>query len=282
MTSPAQEVWQMAKVSAEECGALSQPLTLQLLRGPSAVPNEKRAELLATVHEQLVPELIVAHWQELQTLDPCSDTRGPPTDSEVSELARVARRQDLPGALAFVETLIRQGVPLEVVLLHLVAPAARLLGEEWLADQTSWGEVTIGLGTLQQVVHVFGPRFSPEAPDRGLVVLAAAPGEQHTLGLYVLAEFLRRASWDVQVDPNISDDELVGLVEFTHVEMVGISLSNTELVPSLGRLVGCNPHIAVALGGSLDLSEEAERVGALSFCDPRDVVRWLDDRAKVI
>ncbi|HEU4408983.1 MAG TPA: cobalamin B12-binding domain-containing protein [Polyangiaceae bacterium] len=277
----------MAKVSAEDWGNSPQPLTLQLLRGPSAVPAEKRAELLATVHEQLVPELIVAHWQELQTLDPCSDTRGPPTEGEVSELARIARRQDLSGALAFIETLVRQGVPLEVVLLHLIAPAARLLGDEWLADQTSWGEVTIGLGTLQQVVHVFGPRFSPEAPDRGLVVLAAAPREQHTLGLYVLAEFLRRAGWDVQVDPAISDADLIALVESTHVELIGISVSNTDLVPSLDALVAAirrasrNPQIAVALGGALDLSEEAERLGAVCFPDPRDVVRWLDDRARV-
>lgn len=277
----------MAKVSAENWGAFPQPITLQLLRGPSAVPDEKRAELLAKVQEQLVPELIVAHWQELQELDPCSDTRGPPTDGEVAELAQIARRQDLPGALAFVETLVRQGVSLEVVLLHLVAPAARRLGEEWLADETSWGEVTIGLGTLQQVVHVFGPRFSPETPDRGLVVLVAAPHEQHTLGLYVLAEFLRRASWEVQVDPTISDAELIELVEFHHVEMVGISLSNTPLVPSLEKLVVAikrasrNPHIAIALGGALDLSEEARRVGALSFTDPRDVVRWLDDHGKV-
>jgi MerR family transcriptional regulator, light-induced transcriptional regulator len=287
MTFPAQEVWQMAKGSAEDWRSLPQPLKLQLLHGPSAVPDERRGELLATVQEQLVPELIVAHWQDVQTADPCTDTRGPPTEGEVAELAHVACRQDLPGALSFVETIVRQGVSLEVVLLHLVAPAARLLGEEWLADETSWGEVTIGLGTLQQVVHVFGPRFSPEVPDRGLVVLVAVPQEQHTLGLYMLAEFLRRASWDVQVDPNIGDTDLIELVEFTHVEMVGISLSNTDLVPSLGKLVAAikraslNPHIAVALGGSLDLSEEATRIGAVSFCDPRDVVRWLDERAKV-
>lgn len=288
MTFPAQEVWQMAKVSAQDWRALPQPLKLQLLHGRSAVPDEKRGELLATVQEQLVPELIVAHWQDMQVLAPCIDTRGPPTDGEVAELAQVACRQDLPGALAFVETIVRQGVSLEVALLHLVAPAARLLGEEWEADETSWGEVTIGLGTLQQVVHIFGPRFSPEAPDRGLVVLVTVSHEQHTLGLYMLAEFLRRASWEVQVDPNIAEAELIELVEFTHVEMVGISLSNTDVVPSLGKLVAAikrasrNPHIAVALGGSLDLSAEAKQIGALSFCDPRDVVHWLEQSAKVI
>ena len=42
----------------------------------------------------------------------------------------------------------RQGLSLEVVMLDLVAPAARLLGEQWKEDLRGFTEVSAGLGML--------------------------------------------------------------------------------------------------------------------------------------
>jgi methanogenic corrinoid protein MtbC1 len=277
----------MAKLSSEEWSAPLQPIALQLMREHAALPPEKRADLLATIHDRLVPELIAAHWRDVGPTSFCADARTPPTEAEVATFAEHARRQDLAAALEFVEALVRGGVSLEVVLLHLVAPAARLLGEQWQADVVSWVDVTAGLGTLQQVVHVFGPTFAPGVAHRGLVVLLAAPREQHTLGVYLLAEFFRRGGWDVHVDPTMSPDDLVALASSERVEMVGISVSCAELIRQLAPLVAAvkqasiNPHVAVALGGSLDLAGEAERLGVPFFGDPREAVCWLDGRATV-
>jgi MerR family transcriptional regulator, light-induced transcriptional regulator len=275
----------MAKVSPEDWSATARPLALQLLDDASSLPSEKRAELLSTISEQIVPELLASHWQDLHTPEACADGRVPPTALEVDAFVRIARRQDLPGALAFVEELVRQGLSLESILLHLVPPAARQLGDEWLADVTSWAEVTAALGTLHQVVHVFGPEFAPAPARRGPVVLVAAPGEQHTLGLYLLGEFLRRDGWDAHVDPGLPAADLVAFVESQHVAAVGISVSNDELLGGVERLVlavkraSCNPRVAVLLGGPLDLGPFAARLDVASFCDPREVVRWLDGRA---
>jgi MerR family transcriptional regulator, light-induced transcriptional regulator len=110
----------------------------------------------------------------------------------------------------------------------------------------------------------------------------AAPSEQHTLGLYLLGEFLRRGGWDTLVEPTMPDAELVTLVESEYVELIGISVSSEDLLEAVGRLVGTlkrasrNPDLAVLLGGSIDLAEHAARLGASSFSDPRDVVRWLN------
>lgn len=277
----------MTKVSTTEDWCVSpRPLALQLLRQPSELSPEGRDDLLDTIHERLIPQLLLAHWEEPDAAVACPDTRPPPTEREICDLARIAVAQDLPGALAFVESLSSQGVSLESILLHLVAPAARLLGQEWDEDVTNWADVTVGLGTLQQVVHVLGPGFSPGIERRGRVVLVAALGEQHTLGVSLLGEFLRRVGWGVHVEPTMADADLITLVGSESIEMVGITVSNAGLVKPLERLVASikaasvNPNIAVMLGGSPELADDAGRLDATFCAGPHDAVRWLERNAK--
>jgi methanogenic corrinoid protein MtbC1 len=247
---------------------------------------KSRPDLLATIESEIIPRLMLAHRSDPQAAPVCADARPAPDEAEIAEFARIAACHDLQGALAFVETVCRAGLSLEAVLLELVAPAARLLGEHWKADRRTFTEVSAGLGTLQQVVHVLGPSFAPVLPHRGLVVLMAAPGEQHTLGLYLVGEFLRRAGWGVQVAPTLSESDLVRLVSSERVEMLGISVSNSELLKPLGALIEAvreasrNPGLGVMLGGSLDTREFAAK-HKVTFCaaDPREAVRWLEENA---
>ena len=279
----------MAKVSTnEEWREVPRPFTLKLLEPPPGMEPERRADLLATIHERLIPELIVAHWEGPIEAAECPDSRPPPTDKEVYDFARIAVAQNLTGALAFVESLAAQGVSLEVVLLHLIAPAARLRGREWEDDTTTWADVTIGLGTLQHVAQVFGPSFAPGVGQRGLVVLVAAPREQHTLGIYLLGELLRRADWGVHVEPSMPHAELVMLVGAEPVEMVGFSASTVEVAKPLVRTIAAikkasiNPNISIMLGGSPELADDAPWFGATFCSDPQEVVQLLERRAKLL
>lgn len=251
-------------------------------------PAVEHPDLMATIESEIIPRLMLAHRTGLRSTTTCADSRLPPTQSELQEFARIATCHDLSLALGFVESLCRQGLSLEAVLLDLVAPTARLLGEQWQADLRSFTEVSAGLGTLQQVVHVLSPSFAPGLPHRGLVVLVSAPGEQHTLGLYMVGEFLRRAGWGVQVAPSMSEAEILDVVVSEHVEMLGISVSNSELLEPLSALLAAvrrvsrNPNLAVMLGGALDLRGfAAQNHASLCTTDPRDAVRWLELHAMV-
>jgi methanogenic corrinoid protein MtbC1 len=231
---------------------------------------------------------MMAHRTDPLSTGRCAETRLPPTADEVFEFARIAACHDLTGALGSVEVLCRQGLSLEQILLDLVAPAARLLGEQWQDDLRSFTEVSAGLGTLQQVVHILGPSFAPALPHRGLVVLVAAPGEQHTLGLYLVGEFLRRAGWGVQIIPTMTEPEILKLVSSERVEMLGISVSNEDLLGPLASLISAvressrNASLTVMLGGSLDLGDFAARNGAtLCASDPREAVRCLERHASL-
>lgn len=251
------------------------------LRAPAVL---EPAELLATIHDEIIPRLMLAHGADPLREQVCPDARLPPTQVEVNEFAVIAVSEDVPAALAFVEKMCSDGLSLESILLDLIAPAARLLGEHWLADLRPFTEVTSGLCTLQQVVHILGPSFAPAREHRGFVVLVAVQPEQHTLGLYLLGEFLRRAGWGVQVAATMPDSELLALVKSQHVEMVGISVSNSSLLTLLSALIASikkvarNPKMAILLGGPLELGEFAAENGVSACRDPRDAVHWLDKR----
>jgi methanogenic corrinoid protein MtbC1 len=251
------------------------------------VKPESLPDLLQTIHEQIIPRLVLAHCPEPMTPAVCSSSRLPPTPAEVEEFASLAASQELPAALDFIEAICRQGLSLEATLLDLIAPAARLLGEQWKDDVRSFTEVTAALGVLQQVVHVLGPTFAPTLPHRGFVVLVAAPSEQHTLGLYLLGEFLRREGWGVQVAPAMSEADLIDLVASERVAAVGFSVSSPTLLKPLARTMAavkkatCNPEMGLLLGGPLDLAAfSRQHGGVVCSSDPHDAVRWLEHHAR--
>jgi methanogenic corrinoid protein MtbC1 len=248
--------------------------------------SSSKVELLATIHEKIIPQLILAHINPAE-LDSCPNTRLPPTPEEVAEFSQIAVDNDLQAALLFIESMADDGLSVDVILLDLVAPAARLLGDEWLDDRRDFTEVTLGLNLLHRVVHVLGPSVVPSSSDRGSVVLVAAPAEQHTLGIFLLAEFLRKDGWGVQVDPDMPREDLLGLVGREHVDMVGISVSNSDLIGPLTELVSdvrsasINDDMAVMIGGSLSLASEAREIGA-TFCnDAREAVVLLSKHARL-
>ena len=239
------------------------------------------AAILEVIEAEIIPRLFLVHSSEQEPTLQCKDCRLPPSPDEVQAFGELVVRQDLDAALSFVRSLCQQGLSLESVLLTLVAPAARWLGEKWLEDHLSFMDVSRGLGTLQQLVQIVGPQEAPSGGHRGLAVLLAAPGEQHTLGLYLVGEFLRRAGFGVHLEPYMPEFELLHLVRCNAVTLVGISVSNTQLLPALSRLIcalrKAAPALPVMLGGATDLADFAQQhQSVVCGTDHSAVLRYLD------
>jgi methanogenic corrinoid protein MtbC1 len=187
-------------------------------------------------------------------------------------------------ALDHVAMLVARGMSTEMLLLNFIAPAAKLLGEHWDTDFKTFTEVTTGLGTLQRIVQAVGSSYAPKTGHRGLVVLTAAQGEQHTLGLFLLGEFLQRNGWGVDLVPGLNTEQVCDLVAGSHVEMVGITVSSQKLLGPLGRMIATlrrqslNPNLRIVVGGSIDLSEFTREHQLPLLCGPQDAVRWLEER----
>jgi methanogenic corrinoid protein MtbC1 len=240
-------------------------------RGP-----HRQAHLLRTIEAEIIPRLMLAHRTLAADAEDGSG-RTAPTATEVEAFARVVLERPASEARARVDALRDAGLALETILIELLGPTARRLGEMWEDDEVGFTEVTIGLSKLQQLVHELGElTHGPSEPSDpvGRVVLVPAPGEQHTFGMHIVAELFRRAGWTVLTEFSVTNDDLVSLVRDEQVDMVGFSVSSTRLLEPLTALVrelraaSRNPELVVMIGGAIDLSPHVTRVGAC--CCPRD------------
>ena len=68
----------------------------------------------------------------------------------------------------------------------------------WEHDECSFTDVTIGVCRMHQVLleysRCFEPPDGPHSQGKNALIVPA-PGEQHTFGLFLVVEFLRRDGW---------------------------------------------------------------------------------------
>lgn len=197
----------------------------------------------------------------------------PPGPLDVARLAGLLVHADGAQAVAYVDGLLDTGISLETVYLDLLTPAAQRLGDLWVEDTLMFSDVTIGCCRLQQVLTALHPRYGGDS----LAVLGGrralftpTPGEQHTLGYWVLTEFFRRAGWAATACCCASQDQLVRAVRRDRFAVVGISvacerhLESTEKAIAAVRRASCNPGVGVLVGGPVfaDHPDWAFQVGA--------------------
>jgi methanogenic corrinoid protein MtbC1 len=191
----------------------------------------------------------------------------------VEEFSELLMHQDLAVARAYVEAIRARGTPLATVYLHLLAPAARHVGKLWEKDRCDFAAVTICLCRLHQLLRELSPSFQGEADYRtpGLrCLLTPMPGEQHGFGLSLVAEFFRRAGWEIWTESPATADTLVKLVQEAWFAVVGISVGHDlqpkALAEDIRRLrrASRNPDICIMVGGAafVDHPEFAAEVGA--------------------
>ncbi|MCA3555240.1 B12-binding domain-containing protein [Aestuariivirga sp.] len=248
--------------SGEEAGAgvgFLPPLELTI-----DVTAFRYAKLSKIVVEHVLPQLVALH------VPPEGDVPAVPLRSaEIAELARLLLGPENEDAFNFVLKLRDGGVSLDDLHAELLEPAARLLGELWTEDKADFLDVTIGMSRLQRLVHVFeGLGQIPDYDEKRRVLLAAAPGEQHSLGSTIVQKFLRAGGWHVWSCHTATPDEPAGIVAREWFGVVGFSLGSDVHVPSLKeaiRLVrerSLNPRIGIMIGGSA-VARQPELVDAV-------------------
>lgn len=181
-----------------------------------------------------------------------------------------------PGA--FIDALIGRGAAVSAIYLELLGPTAVALGDMWVADTCDFVDVTVGVGRLQRAVRQLGGALLDGGPSvgqrhAGRMFLSPPPGDQHTLGMYMVAEFLLRDGWSVRVGTPATGDELAAVVRAESFDVVGFSAAcDTRLLAlrheiAAVRRTSRNPDVRILVGGRLFVEhpELAERVGADAF-----------------
>lgn len=252
-----------------------------------------QARLQQAIETELVPRLMLVNRGSSHAfLDKAGPQVRPPNDSDVSSLADLLIADDAAACEGFVESFRDRQVSLEQVLLELLAPAARQLGERWNADKCDFTQVTIGLCRIQAILfelHQIPQVLSVEADMSGRrALLCSMPNSDHTLGVLMLAEFFRRANWDVWNDTCRDVAELESVASKDWFDLIGLSASTDAQAESMQsviaslRKVSRNPGVLVMAGGPVFecRPELIAAVGAdLTARDARDAV---DQASKAI
>jgi methanogenic corrinoid protein MtbC1 len=195
------------------------------------------------------------------------------TDSDAQELVHLLLYKEASGAAEFVDALRRRGATPGSLFLGVLTRAAHVLGEMWIEDRCDFAQVTVSMGRLQQVLRVLSPHFQTEAVTRAhaeTVMLAPGPGEQHTFGLLVLAEFFKREGWHVAGGPATSASDAIHIVRRSWIDVAGFSIGSAARVEGLAQCIRTvrqasqNPNLYVMVGGPLLLTKPglAARTGA--------------------
>jgi len=224
--------------------------------------QERLAMLSRAIEAEVIPRLILARRPGV-LLEASGPLNGwTPAFEDVADLARLAIARDETLASARLRALHERGVPLDTLYMDLLGPAARHLGVLWEDDEIGFTDVTTGTWRLRQAMYELSPVFLNEAEAREQkrrVLLLPAIGEQHSLGMLMVAEFFRRSGWDVRCEMVASDGDLARIVQREWFDMVGFSVGADDRLDSLrasiavSRQASRNLQVVVMAGGPVFL-----------------------------
>nr|WP_321986448.1 cobalamin B12-binding domain-containing protein [uncultured Lichenicoccus sp.] len=187
---------------------------------------------------------------------PCTTVPGPET---IAALAWDAVQLDEAAIGRHVASAAASGLSAENILLDLLAPAARHLGDLWLEDRATILDVTLGVMRLQARMQTLLATLAPAAPfparaERS-IALWAVPGSKHRFGVAMLAEVFRLHGWRVEHGQIDDPFQIAAVVRARAYDVVGLSLGCREQAHVLeeciraARLTSRNREVIVMAGG---------------------------------
>lgn len=162
-----------------------------------------------------------------------------PTDDEVILFSDIAIHCDTEASLKFILMLMDRGVPIESIYLDLISPAAKFLGEMWIEDRCDFAHVTLGSSCLQRTLSLLSEKFASQRDilsNRSALVMTM-PGDQHTLGPSLAAEFLRRYGWDVECIFPDTEDDVYEALRSQDFNMIGFSVAHEKDLDVLPNII---------------------------------------------
>lgn len=224
------------------------------------------------ISDEIIPRLVAAHRHGKEDKSAAVVHASPLDPAYVADMAVARDAGELADLLA---AALEAGMEYESLLLDLLAPAARILGERWEDDRADFVEVTLGLWRLQEVVHELASRYqgTGECPQRNTerrILCAVAPGDDHSFGSLMLEDLFRRGGWSTAGVRGASRSELVASVRNCWFDIIALTVSIERDGMVLARLVADlraasrNPGVSVMVGGLVftEQPDLADKVGA--------------------
>jgi methanogenic corrinoid protein MtbC1 len=155
-------------------------------------------------------------------------------------------------------------LPLELAISEVIAPVLRWAGDEWEAGRLSVAQEHLLSGKVRARLNIV--LGDVRGGVRGTAVLACAPGEQHDLGLLILAVMLRADGWRVEyLGQDTPVEEAVAFADALSAALLCVSAAQAGTAAAVARSLSRleqRPKAALVLGGAAVDAELARSLGA--------------------
>lgn len=236
-------------------------------------PLERLERLERTIRHELVPRLMTSHRTGPVSPAMAAAAVRVLSEEDVTTFVTAVRGHDDTRGAQVIRRVLAEGATVEAVYLDLFAPSARRLGDMWNNDECDFVEVTVALGRMQRLLRDLSQLFLSESGHTepvGNILLTCVPGEQHTLGIIMVGEFLLRDGWRVLVGAPWTEGDLLNIVATEWYDVFGFSVGTENRLSVLRRDIrrlkqaSCNPNVQIMVGGQLFAEDGslADQVGA--------------------
>lgn len=164
-----------------------------------------------------------------------------------------------------------EGQSVPDLYLKVFQPAQEELGRMWLLGEINIAEEHFATATTRLVMAQLHARSVCKSANGKTLLAAAVAGNQHDLGIQVVADLFEIDGWRViQLGANAPAEDLAQAVDFYHPDVVAISVSLATQLPGLkealtavrGSEVGAAVKILVGGCGMRHVPELAKTWGA--------------------
>jgi methanogenic corrinoid protein MtbC1 len=162
------------------------------------------------------------------------------------------------GAQAVLDATLDAGSSLVEAEMHVVQPALYRIGRKWQANQVSVAQEHLSTSIARMAMARGLLRSDPPPLNGRKVLLACVQGNEHAVGLQMVADAFQLDGWDVQyLGANVPARSLVAHAAAWKPDLLGLSVS----FPQQLRVV---KEIVAAMKAALDDSRPPVLVGGLA------------------
>jgi MerR family transcriptional regulator, light-induced transcriptional regulator len=165
-------------------------------------------------------------------------------------------RYDRTAALQLIQSAVDQGTSIQEIYLQIFQRAQHELGRLWQINQITVAQEHFCTAATQHIMSQLYPYiFTTERRGRKLVAACVA-GDQHELGIRMVADFFELEGWDTYYfGANTPTAALVQVVNHHHPDILALSATMTYHVSAVTEVITAvrasawGAHVKILVGG---------------------------------
>lgn len=193
---------------------------------------------------------------------------------------------------AMLKQLEAEHAPLIAVCQTLVMPISAELGRMWLDDSETFATISVASARLQMLVNHMAASHSRNTPSdaRRKILLARMPGEDHTLGLTVIAGCFTEEGWDVDGGADLEAGRTaLAMISDGAYSVFGISVGSTARINDVQAVISKTDRLRrqknfkIGVGGPAVAGRVREflDIGAdFAACDAREALSLAEEAVR--